>query len=87
MLGGIEIANQNIGQLALFLGDQVIIVAELAHHAGVVGHGRHQFPDAFLNALGDDNFAFPGQQFHGAHLAHVHTHRVGGAPSFVFNSG
>ncbi len=34
---------------------------------------------AFLDALGDGDFAFAGQQLDGAHLAHVHAHRIGGA--------
>ena len=46
-----------------------------------------QLTDAFLDALGDDDFALAGEQFHRAHLAHVHAHRVGGAAGFGFNGG
>ena len=38
--------------------------------------------EAFLDALGDADFALAGEQFDGAHLAHVHAHRIGGAPEF-----
>ena len=34
---------------------------------------------AGLDALGDGDFALARQQFHRAHLAHVHADRVGGA--------
>src|SRR6218665_1478071 len=39
-------------------------------------HHRHQ---AAFDALGDFDLAFAREQFHGAHLAHVHANRVGGA--------
>ena len=42
-----------------------------------------QLANAFFDALGDDDLAFAGEQFDGAHLAHVHAHRVGGAAGFV----
>jgi hypothetical protein len=73
----------NVDQLALFFGDQVVFVTELAHDARVVGQRGHQLANAFLNALGDDDLAFAGQQLHGAHLAHVHAHGVGGAAGFL----
>ena len=48
----------------------------------VVGEGadgqHHGLQPAF-DALGDLDLAFTGEQLHGAHLAHVHAHRVGGA--------
>ncbi len=34
---------------------------------------------ALLDALGDADLALARQQFHRAHLAHVHAHRIGGA--------
>ncbi len=37
---------------------------------------------AFLDALGDGDFALAGEQFHRTHLAHVHAHRIGGAADF-----
>ena len=45
------------------------------------------FPCAFLNTFGDFNFAFTGQQFHRAHFAHVHAHRVGGAAGLALYRG
>ncbi len=44
-----------------------------------MGDGAHHLANAFLDALGDLDFAFAGQQFDGSHFAHVHAHRVGGA--------
>ena len=38
--------------------------------------------EAFLDALGDGDFAFAREQLHGAHLAHVHAHGIGGAADF-----
>ena len=37
-----------------------------------------------LNALGNGNFAFAGQQINSAHFAHIHTHRIGRAADFAF---
>ena len=42
---------------------------------------------AFLDALGDADFAFARQQLHRAHLAHVHAHRVGGAAELGVERG
>ncbi len=39
----------------------------------------HHLANAFLDAFGDLDFAFAGQQLDGTHFAHVHAHRVGGA--------
>ena len=47
----------------------------------------HQLSDAFLDTLGDDDLALARQQLHGAHLAHVHAHRVSGSAGFLFYSG
>jgi len=44
----------------------------------------HDFTDAFFNALGDFDFTFAGEQLNGAHLAHVHAHRVSSTARFVF---
>jgi hypothetical protein len=43
--------------------------------------------DAFLDALGDLEFALAGEQFHRAHFAHVHTDWIRGAPEFSVYSG
>ncbi len=52
-----------------------------------MGDRCHGFADPFLDALGDHDFAFAGQQFHRAHLAHVHAHRVGRASGLRFDRG
>ena len=41
MLRGVEIADHNVDQLALFLGDQIVFVTKLAHYVGVVGQRGH----------------------------------------------
>jgi hypothetical protein len=43
--------------------------------------------EAFLDALGDGDFAFARQQLDRAHLAHVHAHGVGGAAAFGIERG
>ena len=40
-----------------------------------------------FNTFGDFDFAFPGQQFDGTHLTHVHTHRVGGTAKLAVYCG
>ena len=87
MIGGIQVTHQNVGELALFLRHQVILVAKLSSNARIPGECCHQFANTFLDSFGDDNFALAGQQFDSTHLAHVHAHWVGGAAGFVFNSG
>ena len=42
---------------------------------------------AFLDALGDADLALARQQFHRAHLAHVHAHRIGGAAELGVERG
>src|SRR5690606_39890884 len=42
---------------------------------------------AFLDALGDGDLAFAGQELDRAHLAHVHAHRVGGAAALAIERG
>src|SRR5699024_1327646 len=42
---------------------------------------------AFLDAFGDGNLAFAGQQLHRAHLAHVHAYRIGGATDLGVHGG
>ncbi len=83
----VQVAGDHVGELALLVGDALVFVQDHFHRAGPVGHGVHHFPGAFLDALGDLDLAFAGQQFHGTHFAHVHAHRVGGAAGFVFHGG
>ena len=48
---------------------------------------RHHLTRALLDPLGDLDFAFAGQGFHGAHLTHVHADGVGGASHIAFHRG
>ena len=50
--------------------------------AGVAAERNLDCLEAFLDALGDTDFALAGQQFNGAHLAHVHAHGIGGTAKF-----
>ncbi len=50
-----------------------------------IGQCRHDFTGAFFDALGDLDLAFTSQQLDGAHLAHVHAHRVRGATDIAFH--
>ena len=61
VLSGIEVANKNIGELALLFGDEVVFVTQFAHDAWVVGEGRHEFANAFFDSLGDHDLAFAGE--------------------------
>ncbi len=85
MLGGVEIADHDIDQLALFFGDQIVLVTESANDIGIVRQSGHQLTNAFLNPLGDDDLALASEEFHGAHLAHVHAYRVRGAAGFLLH--
>ncbi len=85
MVGRVQVANHHVAQAALFPGHQVVLVQDLLDGTRVVGEGRHQFANTLFDAFGDDDFAFAGEQFHGAHLTHVHAYGVGGATGFGFH--
>ena len=51
------------------------------------GNRLHHVLQAFLDALGDFDFAFAGQQLDRAHFAHVHAHRIGGAAEIGIHGG
>jgi hypothetical protein len=87
VLGRIQVAHDNVGEAAFFLGDQVILIQHALDRARIEGHGGQHLADAFLDALGDNDFALAGQQFDGTHFAHVHAHRIGGAAGFGFHGG
>src|SRR5690606_6799219 len=76
----VDVAIEDIGQAPAFLGDALVFGENAVDRAGEHGDGRHDLADAFLDALGDLDLAFAGQQFDGTHLTHVHAYRVGGAP-------
>src|SRR5690606_26707168 len=75
----VDVAAEHVGQAATLGGHALVFGEDAVHGAREVGDGAHHFADAFLDALGDLDLAFAGQQLHGAHFAHVHAHRVGGA--------
>ena len=58
----------------------------MIHSGGPFGKGCHEFPDAFLDALGDFYFAFASEQLHRTHFTHVHTNRVSSAVLFCLDS-
>ncbi len=84
---GIQIAHQHVAQapFGVRLG---VDLQQVLHGAREVGHGGEHVADALLDALGDGDLAFAGQQLHGAHLAHVHAHAhgVGGSARFRLHS-
>ena len=57
-------------------------VQQVLHGRQVIGHQALDFAAALFDAAGDADFAFPGQQFHRTHLAHVQAHRIGGSAQF-----
>jgi len=57
------------------------------HCLVVVASGLGHRIEAVLDPLGDAQFAFAGEQFHGAHLTHVHAHGIGGATEFTVHRG
>ena len=75
-------ADHDLGQ-ALFAGlVQFVILQQQLDRPREIAQRRLHLAQAFLDALGDGDFAFAGQQLHGTHLAHVHAHGVGGAAAF-----
>ncbi|KAF1067370.1 MAG: hypothetical protein GAK45_01688 [Pseudomonas citronellolis] len=82
---GVDIATEDIGQATAFSDDAAVIRKDAVNRTRELGDGAHDFADAFLDALGDFDLAFAGQQFHGPHFTHVHAHRVGGAANVAFD--
>ncbi len=82
---GIDIAAENVGQATAFLNHASVVGKDAVDGAGEHGDGRHNFTDAFLDALGDFDFAFASQQLDRTHFAHVHADRVGGATDIGFH--
>ena len=55
--------------------------------AGIAGEGGDDLLQPFLDAAGDPDLPLPGEEVHRAHLAHVHPHRIGGAPELRVQGG
>src|SRR5690606_32086082 len=84
IVGG-KVAGDDIAEAALLGLHQVVLGKHVGNRAGETGHGLHQLAQTFLDAFGDNDLAFAGQQLHRAHLTHVHAHRVSGAASLVLH--
>jgi len=75
-------AGQDLGQAALALQVLVVFLQQQLDGEREAGQGGLHLVQAFLDALGDGDFAFAGEQFHRTHLAHVHADGIGGAANF-----
>jgi hypothetical protein len=89
-LGHVVVSLVDVGEAVHHGRDDDLAFADLAGHpedfrnGGGRGADRlHHGHQAAFDALGDLDLAFPRQQLHRAHLAHVHAHRVGGAAEFA----
>jgi hypothetical protein len=84
---GVGEAGDGVGQPHVVPGDAVENFQQALDAARVHGEGGEDLIQAFLDALGDLEFAFAGQQLDGAHLAHVHADGIGGAAKFGIDAG
>ncbi len=84
---GVDIAAEDVGQATAFVRHALVVSEDAVDGAREVGDRAHDFANAFLDAFGDFDLAFAGQQFDGAHFAHVHTHWVGGAADIGLDRG
>ncbi len=76
---GIDEADDDVDQAHLTRLYRFVVPQQQVVGAGVAAERYFYGLQAFFNALRDANFALASQQLHGAHLAHVHAHRIGGA--------
>ncbi len=83
----VDITAENVGETPTFGGDAIVIGKDAVDGAREMGNSTHHLTNAFLDAFGDFNFAFAGQQFDGTHFTHVHAHGIGGAANVGFDSG
>ncbi len=74
--------ESRLSGLHRLVGSQNVVVRRRVH-----GERAAYCVEAFLDALRDPDLAFAREQFHRAHLAHVHTHRIGGASEFRIQRG
>ena len=75
-------ASQDLAQAALAFHVLVVLFEQQLDGEREAGERGLDLVEAFLDALGDGDFAFAGQQLDGAHLAHVHADRIGRAADF-----
>ncbi len=69
-----QVDHACLASLELLVGVQHVFM-----RGRITGERQAHGVEAFLDALGNANFALARQQLDRAHLAHVHAHRVGGA--------
>ncbi len=81
----VDVTTEDVGQAATFGRYTLVICEDAVDGAGEVSDSAHHLTNAFLDAFGDFDLAFAGQQFDGAHFTHVHAHRVGGATDVGFD--
>ncbi|MNI52605.1 hypothetical protein D3C73_1074010 [compost metagenome] len=81
----VDVAAQYVGQAATFGSDASVFGENMVNRAREVRDSAHHFTDAFLDTLGDFDFAFAGQELDRTHFAHIHAHRVGRAADIGFN--
>ena len=89
LIGRIRIdeADDHIDQAHLAGLDGLVMPQQQIVCAGIAAERNLDGLEAFLDALGDANFALAGQQLDRAHFAHVHAHRIGGAAEFRIEIG
>src|SRR3984893_7714277 len=76
---GIDEADDDVDQAHLTRLYRFVVPQQQIVGAGVAAERYFYGLQALFDALRDANFALASQQLHGAHLAHVHAHRIGGA--------
>ncbi len=84
---GVDEADQHIAQ-ALVVGFDLAPQLEQTPGGGrEVGQREHHLRQAFLDTLGDPDFALSVEQLDRAHFAHVHAHRIGRAAELRIQRG
>jgi hypothetical protein len=84
---GINESAEEIGEAHFLALDVVHQTHKFADYHRAGGDGVDALPNAVLDALGEVDFVFAGEQIHGTHFAHVHANRVGGAAKLAFHGG
>ena len=86
---GIPIAetDDHVVQPAPAVHDRAQQLQHELDDARIAGEGGDDLLQPFLDAAGDPDLSLPGEEVHGAHLAHVHPHRIGGAPELRVQGG
>src|SRR3546814_9766399 len=80
-VGGVEV--DDVAQQDAALDERLATRQQGADGQRALADAADHLLAAGLDALGDGDLALARQQFHRAHLAQVHAHRVVGAPDVV----